>query len=469
VYHYRFAKNIFTAGRRVAFDPLYDSGSPPGYFYNSEPLWHISLASLWQLFGKISIPVAQFYHTLYYALLILLTYLLGKELYGKEQGLYAALIVATIPAITSFSVLFYLDIPATTLSISCLFLIVKRKFFSAGIMLGLMYLTKRNSCFLAPAFFFVTLYQTEPRVRNKVKNLFFLFFLPFLFALPDFFWRQNNLKLTKLVDGRQVVVPTSGVSEYILYRLKLSDWSLRTSEHLNSSLFDPVDIVKYFGLVLLIALAMYVLLKIYDTRDLILWLPVTCYFLFFCYIFFPGSDIRYLLPIFPLLAVLSSKSITQYANRKWLKVSLVCLCLSQFGSTVLYVQAKRQLSRGIEEAFTYLRDSAAPDALIIYPEYVILEQANRRFAWAGNLHLVLKNLFWNKDENRVRDLLISNDVSYIAVKKARIYDDSKVHHFGGYPKSFVERLPRLSFLKLVFENKDIAIWYISDSSSESKG
>jgi hypothetical protein len=133
------------------------------------------------------------------------------------------------------------------------------------------------------------------------------------------------------------------------------------------------------------------------------------------------------------------------------------------------VQAKRQLSRGIEEAFTYLRDSAAPDALIIYPEYVILEQANRRFAWAGNLHLVLKNLFWNKDENRVRDLLISNDVSYIAVKKARIYDDSKVHHFGGYPKSFVERLPRLSFLKLVFENKDIAIWYISDSSSESKG
>ena len=64
VCHYRFAKDIFNAGRRAAFDSLYDSGSPPGYFYNSPPLWHILLASLWRLSGKISFPVAQFYHTL---------------------------------------------------------------------------------------------------------------------------------------------------------------------------------------------------------------------------------------------------------------------------------------------------------------------------------------------------------------------------------------------------------------------
>jgi len=332
-----------------------------------------------------------------------------------------------------------------------------------------MYLTKRNACFLAPTFFFLILYQTEASVREKVKNLFFLFVPPFLFALPDFLWRENNLKLTKVVDGREVVVPTSGVSGYILYRLKLSDWSLRTTEYLNSSLFNPVDIVKYFGVVLLIALVIYVLFRIYEKKDLILWIPIICYFFFFCYIFFPGSDIRYLLPILPLLAILSSKVIVKYCNKKWLNVPLIILCLLQFGSTVVYVRAKRQIPKGIVEGFAYLRDDTAPDALIIYPEYVILEQANRRLAWAGNLHLVLKNLFWNKDEDKVRDLLKSNEVSYISVKKSRIYDDSKVHHFGGYPKSFVERLPRLSFLKLVFDNEDMSIWYISDSSPESKG
>jgi hypothetical protein len=189
-------------------------------------------------------------------------------------------------------------------------------------------------------------------------------------------------------------------------------------------------------------------------------MPVICYFLFFCYIFFPGSDIRYLLPILPLLAVLSSKVIAKYCHIKWLNVPLVILCLLQFGSTALYVRAKRQIPKGIAEGFAYLRSNTAPDALVIYPEYVILEQANRRFAWSGNLSAVLKNLFWDEDESKVRDLLKSYDIDYIAVKKSRIYDDSKVHHFGGYPKSFVERLPKLRFVKLTFDNKDMSIWHV---------
>jgi len=459
VYHYRFAKDIFNAGRRVAFDPLYDSGSPPGYFYNSEPLWHILLAPLWGLFGKISFPIAQLYHTIYYALLILFTYLLGKELYGQRQGLYSALIIATIPAVAAFSVLFYLDIPATTLSILCLLLIVKRKFLWSGIILGLMYLTKRNTCFFIPAFFFLLLYQTETKFRQKIKNLFYLFVPAFLFVLPDFLWREKSLKTIMSVNGR-VVLQSSGNFEGVINRLKLKDWNLRISEYLNSHLSNPVDIVQYLGIVLLITLAIYVLFRIYEKKDLILWLPVICYFLFFCYIFFPGSDIRYLLPILPLLAILSSKAIAKYVNKKWLNISLIILCLLQFSSTVLYVRAKRQIPKGIKEGFAYLRDDTSPDALIIYPEYVILEATRRRFAWAGNLGEVLQNLFWNKDEDKVRDLLKSNDVGYIAVKKSRVYDDSKVHHFGGYPKSFVERLPKLCFVKLVFDNKDMSIWQV---------
>ncbi|MCK4828299.1 glycosyltransferase family 39 protein, partial [bacterium] len=452
VYHYRFAKDIFNAGRRVAFDPLYGSANPPGYFYNSDPLWHILLASFWRLTGGISPVVAQVYHTIYYALLIFFTYLLGKELYGEREGLYAALIIATVPAVAVFSVLFYLDIPATSLSILCLLLIVKRRFLWSGIILGLMYLTKRNTCFFVPAFFFLLLYQTETNFREKVKNLFYLSVPAFLFVLPDFLWRENNLKSTIMISG--------GAFEGIISRLELKDWNLRTSEYLNSHLSDPVDIVKYFGIVLLITLAIYALFKIYEKKDLMLWLPVICYFLFFCYIFHPASDIRYLLPVVPLLAILSSKAIVYYWDKKWLKISLIILCLLQFSSSVLYVRCKRQIPKGIAEGFAYLRGNTAPDALIIYPEYVILEATNRRFAWAGKLRPVLKNLFWDKDEDRVRDLLISNDVGYIAIKKSRIYDDSKVHHFGGYPKSFVERLPKLFFVKLAFDNKDMSIWQV---------
>jgi hypothetical protein len=57
VVHYHFARDIFNASRRVAFAPLYGNGNPPGYLYNSAPLWHILLALLWRLFGKTSFSV----------------------------------------------------------------------------------------------------------------------------------------------------------------------------------------------------------------------------------------------------------------------------------------------------------------------------------------------------------------------------------------------------------------------------
>ena len=44
------------------------------------------------------------------------------------------------------------------------------------------------------------------------------------------------------------------------------------------------------------------------------------------------------------------------------------------------------------------------------------------------------------------------------MEKSRIYDDTKVKHFGGYPKSFVERLRQFQFFKLIYENKEMMIW-----------
>jgi 4-amino-4-deoxy-L-arabinose transferase-like glycosyltransferase len=459
VMHFRFAKAIYNTGERVVFDPLYGAENPLGYFYRSDPLWHTLLAFIWRLSGKVSFPVAQFYHTVYYALLILFTYLLGKELYGRKEGLYSALIVATVPAIAVFSVLFYLDIPATCLSILCLLLIIKKRFLWSGVILGLMYLTKRNACFFAPAFFFLVFYQTKAGVKEKLKNLIYFSVPAFLIILPDFLWRESNIKSFTAVKGR-VALEDGGALLSIKRRIMLFDWDLRISEYLNSSFVNPVDIVKYFGIVLLIALVIYILLKIYEKRDLMIWLPVVCYFFFFCYIFHPGSDIRYLLPMMPLLAILSSKVMVKYLNKRWLIMLFVLLCFLQFSGAVLYVRAERQVPKGIDEGFTYLRENTAKDALVIYPEYVILERANRRFAWAGNLQQVLRPVFWSKDDDTARNLLKLNEINYIAIKKARIYDDSEVRHFGGYPKSFVERLPELSFVKLVFDNSDISIWQI---------
>ena len=242
------------------------------------------------------------------------------------------------------------------------------------------------------------------------------------------------------------------------------DWKFITSVYQNSSLFDSADIVKYFGIVLLTALVIYVLFKLYEKKDLILWLPVIFYFLFYCYLFHPNSDIRYLLPIVPLLAVLSSKVIVNYLSKRWLKISLLCICMLQLGATAFHVRTQRQIPKGIKEGFTYLRNETAPDALIMYPEYVLLEAAHRRFVWGSfnvNHNYELKVLFWDKKDDKVRGFLVSKEIDYIAVKKSRIYDDSKAHHIGGYPESFVKRLPSFNFLESVFDNEEMSIWKVN--------
>ena len=69
-------------------------------------------------------------------------------------------------------------------------------------------------------------------------------------------------------------------------------------------------------------------------------------------------------------------------------------------------------------------------------------------------------MFWTNKENDIKEIMEINKLDYIVVDKSRIYDDTKVKHFGGYPKSFVERLHTLPFLENIFENQEMSIWAI---------
>lgn len=461
VYHYRFAKDIFNAGQRVAFDPLYGSGNPPGYYYNTDPLWHLLLAFIWKIFGKISFPIAQVYHTLYYSFLIFFTYLLGKYLYGAKNGFYSAVIIATVPVVVAFSVLFYLDVPATTLTTLCFVLIIRKNFFWSGVTLGLMYLTKRSTLFFVPAFLFFALFSGDISLRRKVVNCSNLILPAILLILSDLIWREYNLKTRGILisnDGKIMLGPLIGNLEAIKNRFTVINWKLKLSEYLNSSIINPRDIITYFGFILITAIILYILLKVFSKKDLTLWFPIICFFLCFCYVFSPVSDIRYLLPVFPLLSVLSAKVFEKLSYKKWLKILFISICTLQFFATASFITKKRMIPKGVSDAFIFLKKTSGPNSLIIYPEYTLLEATNRRFVWAGTAYDVFKNLFWNNDKKTVKNLLESMHVDYIVIKKARIYDDAKIRHFGGYPKSFVESLPEIPFLKLVFDNKEISIW-----------
>ena len=178
-HHYRFAQNILLAGERVAFDPLYQSGNPPGFFYTTPPLWRFILAFLWKIIGGISQAVAQIYHVLFFVLLVWLTSVLAKEMMGEERRWPPTLIIATVPMVVSFSTLFYMDVPMTALSTLSFYLILKKRYIEAGVASGLAYFTKLNSGFFFPGFLLVIFWNERKEFWRLLKSLGF-FILPIL-------------------------------------------------------------------------------------------------------------------------------------------------------------------------------------------------------------------------------------------------------------------------------------------------
>ncbi len=481
VYHYRFAKNMFEAGKRVSHDPLYESGIPPGFFYATDPLWDGVLAVLWKAIGRVSFPVAQIYHTCFYALLLIFTYLVGKKIFGKEEGAWSCLIVATMPMAVAFGVLFYIDVPATALSMVAFYLVINRKYLWGGLIFSLMYLTKRNACFLIPAMALIPLYFEKKGLLKKLKNLSFLLIPLGVTFFWDMRWRFLNIESPKFrIQGsgvtRNSIIQNVTFLDNILSRVKYYLWGTR--EYLNSSLINPLDLAKYLGVVLILFFVLYFLLGLFrrekkEIKVLIFGL-LTSYLVFFLFLFGFNSDIRYLFPIVPFLCLLASRGVISI-QKKWASVLIAGICLVQFGATLAYVRIERQIPKEIKEGFSYIKIQIPRDALLMYPEYNLLEATERRFIWSSffdvEQHLLAKKypdyhgemsrvFFWNSNIEDVMRSLRVNKVDYIVVKKSRIYDDSTAKHLGGYPKNFIRKMPELPFLKLVFENKGMSIWEV---------
>ena len=153
------------------------------------------------------------------------------------------------------------------------------------------------------------------------------------------------------------------------------------------------------------------------------------------------------------------------------------VCVLQLMVTAFYVHQKRLIPAGMKEGFEFIKQNTPANALFMYPGYNFIEATGRRFIWAsffqveawmmGKKYITLDFMkdktafmFWTNKENDIKEIIEINKLDYIVVDKSRIYDDTKVKHFGGYPKSFIERIPTLSFVKKIFEDQAMSIWEV---------
>lgn len=450
VHHYHFAKECFAVNGRAVTDPLYAAAGSPRFFYETEAAWPLMLSWLWKIGGEVSLPVAQIYHLLFYILLIASTYFLAEEIYDRSAALWSALIVATAPMFVSFSIIFYTDMPAAALCILAVLLMVKRRFVYLGLTMGLAYLTKKSTGFFIPAIFLWMTYEYRKEVKAFLKNNFLCFFSAAAVVFPDFIWRRTYLPKENLIE--------STVMDRFYSFFQRERFSFKIIDYSNSSSASVKDLVMYVGIPCVVLLGLYFFYKKYQKRDLMLW-AFTFIFLFFAGVMrlFPG-DIRYVMPIIPLVIIISSNGLAAIQKHHWIKIALVFACSLQLIAASFYTCQRRTIPAGIREGFSFIRLHTPKDALVLYPEGNMWEYTERRVLWSA---FDIAVFFWGNEQEKIAQIL-KIKLDYIAIKKSRIYNDQPpaVRHCGGYPRSFVDFLEKWQFKKMIYENNEMVIYQI---------
>lgn len=480
IFHFWFAKDWYITGERPVYNELLHTVPEHGYYhyYLSVPLWHYGLKSIFNLSGGISKNLAQVYMAVWYILLIYGTYLLAKTIYDEQLGLYSAFVVATMPFIVSFSILFFIDVPIAAVTPYLIYFVIKRRYILAGIIMGLMFLLKENSYFLFPSACLLLLFNFHSKQPVKLSKRFLqvmLFSVLVLFVtLPNFKFRLDNFHGLLVPHDKGAIFATVGKlfkTSYLSIHDMLKPESPRPKvpkpvevNYLTSSLTSFPIFFKYFGL-LFPLLFLWRIISIFKYKDFhkkefFLVIPILIYIPFYLIAFRGWWEIRYLSPIIPLLCIFSVRGIRYL--KPWIRSIIVVVGLMMFLSTIVFTYIERRITlpeKGIMELIKQL-----PDGRILTPEPLISFYTGRPKVWTDSFRYTpgmgLYELFWDDSNIKKENILKDYKIKYILIPYERIYDDTKVRHFGGYPKSFVERLPKLFFVRLVFDNKDMSIWQV---------
>lgn len=443
-YHYTFVKGIYEARSRILSNPIYAPYPKLDYFYFDVPLWHGLLAGIWRVAGSPSTVLAQGYQVFYFLILIGSSYFLGRRLYGERTGVMGMLIALSVPLMVAFSILLYLDVPVAAWATFSLWLIHRRNWLFSGIGVGAMLLTKVNSFLLLPGLAILIVLQSNPSWMERLKAFFLVGLPATLINLPELYFRKTHFGFFYYTPPQYI--PKEGPPGAVVFE--------------PSSLYlQPWNLILYTGAILWIGLGLYFGKRLLEKKDWFLWIPIGTYLLFFPFLFHYSLPVRHLSPILAPLALLGGKGLASI-NHKVIRYVLISLCFLQLLAVSGKVYFERQIPAGIQESFRYIQKHSSPRDVFLYPEENLVLYTQRPIVWS---HIVeLPKLFWQAEGEEIRQILKKYEVSYIAIKKDRILDDPSVQHTGGYPRSFVQKLPRQTFLELAFDNPEVSIWRVKD-------
>ena len=465
--HFQLASTIYQTGERPTYNHLVHYSDVAQGAYFTDIFWHYGLVSLWKLTGGVSITTAQFYNAFYFLLLATATFLLTRELYGAENELYSVLLVLSVPTIPILSVILHFDVAVTALAAFCLLMLAKRRYFLAGIFLGLSILMKRNIYLIIPAIVFLTIFDNNNGIKGAGRRLLLLAAPVIPITAFDSYFRITNFGLDSflmwpIMPMRFAINPLDGFR----YDPELPPVVFYDSSNF---LLNPGAIVTHFGPVLFISLWLYISNSKRQKADLFVLVPLLSgisIFLFATLLGFSGGMLRYLIPVVPFLAILGAQGIASVKSRM-ARCILLLACIAQFFFALGYISHERKVPSGLKEVYDAIKVSLPEDARIMTPLGAQLPFYTGRVSQWGSYccYSEMRYLFWVADEKDALSIMNRYGTDYILIEKNNIYDDSEIRHTGRYPKSFVEKIATFSFLKPIYENRAATLWAVQKKAA----
>jgi 4-amino-4-deoxy-L-arabinose transferase-like glycosyltransferase len=482
VYHFSMAKRWVESGHRPIDEPQMFANPQGKVKYMAMPLWPGGLALLWSVTG-IRQDVAQVYQGLWYVLLVLATYDLGCQVYGRRAGFWAGVLAATMPFAVAFTTMLYVDVPAMAISTFAIGCLMRRWFLRAGVVLGVAFWTKQNAYLLVPGVVAGVVLLARGGLVRRLAWAAACIGLASALHAPELLWRYQHLGT---VTNRQATPPSVRAdSEQV--RLEAHGEPVSPAfVHPSDIVRKPQMLVRYLGIPLLAGLVWAVVgaaaaLGRSDRRrggqggnpqgSWVLALIILLYIPEFFYLFRGFLGVRYLAPILPMACVLAAgamASVRHPAARAVLAVAVLAMGAGQVAVGEAFVYSQRRLSPDMLAAYRWVAANTPSDAGVLCQNAVLTPMTGRRAIWRTPVSLPgIGFLLWQAREDEARRMLRRYGVDYVFVERLRIYDDSHERRLPDWPRSFVDKLETWPSMERVFRNKEAAIWRVSPTPAST--
>jgi hypothetical protein len=454
--HVRHASVYRQYGMRVPYDPMWAPENHYSLPLSAAPLWHAGLATLWRLWGEESQVVAQVYHAGFYALLVLSAYFAARRMWDESAAGWAWLLVATMPMVCAYSVLFLIDIPGIAVSALGLLLLLRKKYLWAGVVLGVAYLVKMNMLSFAPWALAYAVVEESGWKRRVWAAL--AVGVPVIMAFGyDMAWRMEAYG--NLMGNVPLLPP--GMAENASKALDHGRYAI---PHYYP-IYDPKGLLMHVGIAVPAGVVAAVL-RARDRSAKWLWLCALVAGAGWAYVFMWSwalphgwATVRYLFPALLPLMLLGGRGLSQLRLPLWLKTAILAGAAAQAVMAPVFISLTRQLPQQEKTAYAWIRENTPAGAVFLSSEGLVLTRnTGRPCMWNSPVASYIAS---EATDDERRECLAYYRISYICISSRRIYDPAKDERIlGGYSADFVRHAREAAYLKKVYENPGVLIFEV---------